>query len=139
MSIKFNCLQVLRGLKKWPGCSSTTWTTKLLRTFPRLTGRYSLSKWLLQLVIQYHYDHRHGDLTGKSLPDHYSGWMFHFHKIFIYGVHNTQILYSCRTTVIYSGTGILPGNKLYLHQKDQIINLILRQESVLVVGIMRNI
>ena len=69
MSIKFNCLQVLHGPKKWPGCSSTTWTTKLLRTFSWLTGRHTSSKWLLQGVIQYHYVHSHGDLTGKSLPE----------------------------------------------------------------------
>ena len=46
MSIKFNCLQVLHGPKKWPGCFSTTWTTKLLRTFSRLRGCHTLSKWL---------------------------------------------------------------------------------------------
>jgi len=124
MSIKFNCLQVLHGPKKWPGCFSTTWTTKLLRTFSRLTGRHSLSKWLLQGVIQYHYVHMHGYLSGKSLPEQYSGSNFYFHKTFTYVVHNTQKLYSCPTRVIYCGTVILSENTLYLHYKDQPVNFI---------------
>ena len=124
MSLKFNCLQVLHGLKKRPGCFSTTWTTKLLRTFSRLRGRHSLSKWLLQGVIQYHYVHSNGNLSGKSLPEYYSGSNFHFLKTFNYGVHNTQKLYSCPTTVIYCGSEILSESTLYLNFKDQPVNFI---------------
>lgn len=57
--------------------------------------------------------------TGRSLPEQYSGSNFHFYKTFIYGVHNTQKLYSYLATVIYCGTGILSENTLYLHYKDQ--------------------
>ena len=47
-----------------------------------------------------------------------------FISIIIYGMHNTQKLYSCPATIIYCGTGILSENTLYLHYKDQPVNFI---------------
>lgn len=122
VSYRWPCLQVLHGPKNWPGCSSTTWTMKLLGAFSRLRGRHSLSKWQLQLAIRFHKVHSNGELSGNTLPEQYSDWNFNFHKTFIYGVHNTQKLYSCPTKVIYCGTRILSENKLYLHYKDQPVN-----------------